>query len=574
MATRVSRAAVRGLVLGVTLVVAAAGVLSHARAEFANPDGVAVIIGNRAYAGDIPDVDFAHRDADAFRNYVVDVLGFDPENVIDLRDATQAEMWSTFGSRATADRSELWSYLDPDGRSDVVFFYSGHGAPGLEDKRGYLLPVNADPDTAELNGYPIDVLYENLSNLEEARSVAVFLDACFSGGSGGGGMLIQSASPVYVGAQLPDQAGERLTVMTAASGDQLASWDPKAGHGLFTHHLLDALYGKGDADADGRVTAREAKAYLDRYMTRAARRTHKRRQRASFTGNADTVLAAAAAGVGVGGFPERPVLALAEAQPAPPNAPAAGAGEKAPAAGGNQVALAAPAVLAAPAPAPAAPSSLTPREVEAGLGLLRPDRRLIQHALNALDFDVGGADGKFGLRTRQGIRGWQGSKGYPVTGYLTGEQVAALEPFGREAQARAEQRERERLAAREDADRQRKAADEEAFSWAKTLGTAAGYDEYLVAFPNGVHAAEARRQRDALRQAKAKQRLAADDEAFARAKAANTAAGYQEYLAAFPAGRHVAEARGLRERRNAEEQQSTQALKVIGTIMGGILNRR
>ena len=397
MATRVSRAAVRGLVLGVALVAASAGVLSPARAEFANPDGVAVIIGNRVYAGDIPDVDFAHRDADAFRNYVVDVLGFDPENVIDLRDATQAEMWSTFGSRATADRSELWSYLDPDGRSDVVVFYSGHGAPGLEDKRGYLLPVNADPDTAELNGYPIDVLYENLSNLEEARSVAVFLDACFSGGSGGGGMLIKSASPVYVGADLPAQAGERLTVLTAASGDQLASWDPKAGHGLFTHHLLDALYGKGDADADGRVTAREAKAYLDRHMTRAARRTHKRRQRVSFTGNADTVLAAA--GAGGGGFPERPVLALAEAPPVPTDAPA-GAGEKAPAAGGDQVALAAPAAPAAPAPAPAAPSSLTPREVEAGLGLLRPDRRLIQHALNALDFDVGGADGKFGPRTR------------------------------------------------------------------------------------------------------------------------------------------------------------------------------
>ena len=190
---------------------------------------------------------------------MVDVLGFDPENVIDLRDATQAEMWSTFGSRATADRSELWAYLDPDGNSDVVVFYSGHGVPGLEDKRGYLLPVNADPDTAELNGYPIDVLYDNLSNLEEARSVAVYLDACFSGGSGAGGMLIQSASPVYVGADLPAQAGKRLTVLTAATGKQLASWDREAGHGLFTHHLLDALYGKGDTDSDGRVTAREAK---------------------------------------------------------------------------------------------------------------------------------------------------------------------------------------------------------------------------------------------------------------------------------------------------------------------------
>ena len=575
MAAQESGAVARPLMLGCALIAAALGPLAPARAEFANPDGVAVIIGNRTYAGDIPDVDYAHRDAEAFKRYVVDVLGFDPENIIDLRDATQAEMWSTFGNRATADRSELWSYLDPDGRSDVVVFYSGHGAPGLEDKRGYLLPVNADPNTAELNGYPIDVLYDNLSSLEEARSVAVYLDACFSGGSGGGGMLIQSASPVYVGAALPEQAGERLSVLTAATGEQLASWDHEAGHGLFTHHLLDALYGKSDADTDGRVTAREAKAYLDRHMTRAARRSYKRRQRVSFTGNADTVLATVAGG---GAFPDRPELALVAARPTAEDLPAGGS-KTALAAGEGQVAVAAPAAPTAPAPAPAVPSSLTPREVEAGLGLLRQDRRLIQHALNALDFDVGGADGKFGPRSRRGIRGWQSSKGYSPTGYLTGVQVAALEPFGRAAQGRAnaeaERRERERLAAaRNEADANRKAADDDAFSWAKTLGTVAGYDEYLGMFPDGIHVAEARRERDALRHAETLKRQAADDDAFVRAKAANTAAGYHEYLLAFPRGRHVAEARGLRDRRQAEEQQATQALKVFGTIMGGILNRR
>ena len=142
------------------------------RAEYANPDGVAVIIGNRSYAGDLPAVDFAHRDAEAFRRYVLDVLGFDPENVIDLRDTTQADMWSTFGSRETAERSELWSYLADEG-SDVVVFCSGHGVPDIDDQRGYLLPVNANPNTAELNGYPIDVLFENLANLESERSVAV-----------------------------------------------------------------------------------------------------------------------------------------------------------------------------------------------------------------------------------------------------------------------------------------------------------------------------------------------------------------------------------------------------------------
>ena len=76
-------------------------------------------------------------------------------------------MERVFGNRDSLTGSELWRHLHPDGISDVVVFYSGHGIPGLNDKRGYLLPVNAHPDTAELNGYPIDVLYDNLVKLKE-----------------------------------------------------------------------------------------------------------------------------------------------------------------------------------------------------------------------------------------------------------------------------------------------------------------------------------------------------------------------------------------------------------------------
>ena len=52
---------------------------ADARAEVRNPAGVAVIVGNKGYEHrDVPEVSFAHRDADAFRRYVVDVLGYDP----------------------------------------------------------------------------------------------------------------------------------------------------------------------------------------------------------------------------------------------------------------------------------------------------------------------------------------------------------------------------------------------------------------------------------------------------------------------------------------------------------------
>jgi hypothetical protein len=257
-----------------------------------NKRAVAVVIGNKDYAGRIPDVDFALNDADAFKSFVMDVLGYDAENIIDLRDATQAQMMSAFGNRETHE-GDLWRYLDPKGRSDVIVFYSGHGVPGLKDKRGYLLPVDANPNAPEINGYPVDVLFANLNKLK-TKSVSVFLDACFSGDSEKG-MLVRATSGISIAPKLPAKISTGMTIITAAQGDQVASWDFKAKHGLFTKHLLDALYGAADKDDvgnnDDKIVLSEVSDYLVDYMTRAARRTYGRHQIAWVTGDKTTILA-------------------------------------------------------------------------------------------------------------------------------------------------------------------------------------------------------------------------------------------------------------------------------------------
>jgi hypothetical protein len=67
---------------------------------------------------------------------------------------------ATFGNDKTHEgRLNNWVRR---GQSDVVVFYSGHGVPGLKDRRGYLLPVDGDPNLLEINGYPVDLLYANL----------------------------------------------------------------------------------------------------------------------------------------------------------------------------------------------------------------------------------------------------------------------------------------------------------------------------------------------------------------------------------------------------------------------------
>ena len=149
-----------------------------------------------------------------------------------------------FGTKEDA-RGQLLNRLRR-GRSDVVVFYSGHGVPGLRDKHGYVLPVDGDPNLAENTGYPLVVLQVNWANLP-ARSVQLFLDACFSGNSSGG-MLQSATSGIAISERLPRGGGKNFAMLTAAAGDQVASWDPKAEQGLFTKHLLEALNGKADGE--------------------------------------------------------------------------------------------------------------------------------------------------------------------------------------------------------------------------------------------------------------------------------------------------------------------------------------
>ena len=254
-----------------------------------NRHAVAVIVGNRDYGGSIPDVEFAHNDADAVKQFVVEWLGYREGNIIDLRDATRAQLDSVFGTRDTHE-GKLFDWIRP-GKSDVLVFYSGHGVPGLKDKRPYLLPVDGDPNRAEITGHPVDVLYENLRKVP-AKSVTVLLDACFSGESPNG-LLIESTSGISVSAKA-SKAADNLIVLTAARGDQLASWDRDAKHGLFTRYVLEGLRGAADGNqygnTDGRVTLGEVAAFLDDEMTYQARRRYGRRQTAHVQGSEDQVI--------------------------------------------------------------------------------------------------------------------------------------------------------------------------------------------------------------------------------------------------------------------------------------------
>lgn len=309
--------------MGRTLFAAALCLVAGAGTAYAeaNPDGVAVIIGNKAYKSGVPTVEYAHNDAAAIKRYVVDVLGYREANIIDLRDATKGEIEGALGTREKP-QGKLFNWVR-EGRSDVVVYFSGHGIPGENGTSGFLLGTDADAETANINGYPIDVLMANLEKVP-AKSVSVFLDACFSGLSQGG-PVSKRASNIGIAAAPVKTAAKNVTVFTAAQGSQLANWDDAAKHGLFTEYLLRGVYGEADKNKDGKVTAAETKAYLDDEMAYQARRQSGRDQKVDLSGSTEVVLASADGGK----FPARPKLAdIAPAAPAA--APAAAATAAAP----------------------------------------------------------------------------------------------------------------------------------------------------------------------------------------------------------------------------------------------------
>ena len=244
-------------------------------------DDIAVIIGNADYsrAKDIPDVVPAHADAESFKRYAMTALGVREGNIIDLRDATQADLVAVFGSERS-HKGKLFNWVLA-GVSRVHVYFAGHGAPAGTDGTPYLVPVDADAATVELNGYPLDLLYRNLSKIP-ARSVKVVLEACFSGASQAGS-VIPRASGIFVKPK-PQSVPRNVTVIAAGGAAQIASWEQDSSHGLFTKYYLLGLSGEADksphGNGDGSVSLQELDAYLNGTLTYYARRYYGRDQNA------------------------------------------------------------------------------------------------------------------------------------------------------------------------------------------------------------------------------------------------------------------------------------------------------
>jgi peptidoglycan hydrolase-like protein with peptidoglycan-binding domain len=214
----------------------------------------------------------------------------------------------------------------------------------------------------------------------------------------------------------------------------------------------------------------------------------------------------------------------------------------------------------------AADPAVLARSAEDALGLSRDQRRAIQRQLSIMGFDPRGIDGLFGPGSRAAITAWQRTNGETPNGFLTRDQILRLTA---QADRRAAELEAEAAARRAEQERQ------DRIYWDQTgaAGDEAGLRAYLRRHPDGLFAELAQARLDAIEGERRAQAAAQDRAAWDRARAADSPAAYREYLAAFPQGAFVADARariealenpGLSDSDRARAEAAEGALRLNG----------
>jgi hypothetical protein len=224
------------------------------KAKNNEPEDFAVIIGIESYKY-APKVTYAERDASTFLKYAAQVLGIPEQNIYYLvnESATSGEFKKLF-------EKDGWIAKRATPNSDVFVYYSGHGAPNPKDKTPYLIPYDIDPNYA-YTGFPLSTMYETLGGLN-ARSVTVFLDACFSGQTRDKEMLLAEMRGITLTPRKPRLLSEKIVVFAAADSNQISSSYPEKQHGLFTYFLLKGLRGEADKNNDKEIAVDELEVYL------------------------------------------------------------------------------------------------------------------------------------------------------------------------------------------------------------------------------------------------------------------------------------------------------------------------
>lgn len=216
-----------------------------------NSNTFAVIIANEDYQEEVK-VEYAQNDGEIFGQYCQKVLGMPEKNIHIRKNATL----NNFKAELSWMKQVANAF---NGDASFIVYYAGHGVPDEATRVAYLLPVDGKGTMLE-TGYSLEEFYQTLGAMP-AKSITVFMDACFSGSKRGEGMLT-AARGVVIEAE-PGEPQGNMVVFSAAQGNETAYPYREKEHGLFTYFLLKKL-----KETNGNVSLGELSSYITQQVSR------------------------------------------------------------------------------------------------------------------------------------------------------------------------------------------------------------------------------------------------------------------------------------------------------------------
>ena len=234
-----------------------------------NKNAYAIVIGIENYRQKLPKVDFAVSDAKLVSDYLSKAMGYPEENIVTLlnENASNVDLAKYF---------EQWLANNVEKGSTVFVYYSGHGAPNPKTGDAYLVPYDGDPAFIEKTGYSLKRLYDALGKLP-AKEIIVGLDSCFSG-AGGRSVVAEGSRPLVMNLENSLTISKNMTILAAASGNQISSTYKEKGHGLFTYFFLKGIKNEDVIRQDGSLAIGDLFTYVKPQVERIARKQYNNEQ--------------------------------------------------------------------------------------------------------------------------------------------------------------------------------------------------------------------------------------------------------------------------------------------------------
>jgi len=218
----------------------------------------AVVIGVSRYRDSrIPSLQFADKDAEAVRDFLLDPNGggVRPENLLFLenQDASYARI-----------RAALFDFLIKPGPDDLaIIYFAGHGS---NDRRRpdnyYLLGYDTDSENLASTGVPMWDLPTLFERTLQAN-VVTLVDACHSAAIGQTTLNLVNDRWTTT-----SHGGPRRAIITASKAAEFSSESSEwgGGHGVFTWYLLRGLRGEADENHDRQISVGELFDFVHRHV--------------------------------------------------------------------------------------------------------------------------------------------------------------------------------------------------------------------------------------------------------------------------------------------------------------------